>query len=80
MVVLNTVTTLNKRITVGSKCILIDKSNEDWSKSGTRAAGFFRKNILWNKPTVEASVNDLNGKYKDIRFRYKRCFHYTVNG
>lgn len=48
------------------------KSNEDWTKSGIRTAGFYSKHVLWNKPTIEASVNDLNRKYKDIKFKYKK--------
>ena len=48
------------------------KSNEDWTKSGIRTPGFMSKNLLWNKPTIEASVNDLNRKYKDIKFKYKK--------
>ena len=48
------------------------KSNEDWTKSGIRTAGFYSKHVLWNKPTIEASVNDLNKKYKDIKFKYKK--------
>ena len=48
------------------------KSNEDWTKSGIRTAGFYSKLFLWNKPTIEASVNDLNKKYKDINFKYKK--------
>ena len=48
------------------------KSNEDWTKSGIRTPGFYSKHVLWNKPTIEASVNDLNKKYKDINFKYKK--------
>ena len=48
------------------------KSNEDWTKSGIRTAGFYSKHVLWNKPTIEASINDLNKKYKDINFKYKK--------
>ena len=48
------------------------KSNEDWTKSGIRTAGFYSRWVTWNKPTIEASVNDLNKKYKDIKFKYKK--------
>ena len=47
------------------------KATEDWTKSGVKTAGFYSRNILWNKPTVQASVNDLNSKYKDIKFILK---------
>ena len=45
-----------------------DSMGEDWGKSGIRTAGFYAKNILWNKKSVKASVDDLNRKYKDIHF------------
>ena len=45
------------------------KSNEDWSKSGIKTAGFYAKHILWNKPSIKESINDLNKKYKDIKFK-----------
>ena len=32
------------------------KPNQDWKDHTT--AGFWAKNILWNKPTIEASVRD----------------------
>jgi len=45
--------------------------NENWNKSGVKTAGFYAKHILWNKPTLKASVDDLNNKYKDIKFILK---------
>ena len=48
------------------------RKNEKWGKDGVETAGFMSKNLLWNKPTIEASVNDLNKKYKDINFKYKK--------
>jgi hypothetical protein len=33
------------------------------SKSGIDTAGFWSKNILWNKPTIEASLKDVKAKY-----------------
>ena len=42
------------------------KKQEDWTRSGIDTAGFYSKNILWNKPTISQSVADLNSKYKDI--------------
>lgn len=32
------------------------KSKEDWTASGIDTAGFWSKHILWNKPTVKASL------------------------
>ena len=48
------------------------RKNEKWGKDGVETAGFYSKHVLWNKPTIEASVNDLNKKYKDIKFKYKK--------
>ena len=42
------------------------KKNENWSDPKT--AGFDAKRILWNKPTLQASVADL----KNIFFKTKR--------
>ena len=38
--------------------------NQDWKDHTT--AGFWAKNILWNKPTIEASVRDTNKKNSQI--------------
>ena len=48
------------------------KTNENWGKTGVDTAGFYSKNVLWNKPTLEASVNDLNKKYKDVNFKLNK--------
>ena len=44
------------------------RKTEDWTRSGVDTAGFYAKHILWNKPTVAASVRDLNSKYSDVSF------------
>ena len=36
------------------------KKNEDWTKSGAKAAGWMSKHVLWNRPTLQASVADIN--------------------
>ena len=35
------------------------KDRENWSKSGIDTAGFWSRWLLWNKPTMEASYNDI---------------------
>ena len=40
--------------------------NEDWTKSGIDTAGFWAKNLLWNKPTLEGSIRDTERKF-DIK-------------
>ena len=34
------------------------KSREDWTKKGIDTAGYWAKNILWNKPTFSDSLKD----------------------
>ena len=47
------------------------KKNEDWTKSGIKTAGFYAKHVLWNKPTLKGSVDDLNKKFKNVHFTLK---------
>jgi hypothetical protein len=45
------------------------RKREDWSDPKT--AGFYAKNILWNKPTVQGSIKDTNQRFKSLRISYK---------
>ena len=45
-------------------------SQEDHTISNALSPAFLARNILWNKPTVEASIRDLNRRYK-TEFRLK---------
>ena len=63
--------TLHKDPERKARYIARHKSNEDWAKSGIKIAGFYAKHVLWNKPTLQASVNDLNHRYKNIKFILK---------
>ena len=47
------------------------KKNEDWALSGIKTPGFYAKHVLWNKPTLKGSVDDLNKKYNSINFILK---------
>ena len=47
------------------------RTNEKWGNDGVDTAGFMSKMLLWNKPTLQASVADLNNKYKNITFKMK---------
>jgi hypothetical protein len=40
------------------------KGKEKWNKSGMYSAGFWAKHILWNKPSLRASINDTSRKFK----------------
>ena len=43
----------------------IHKKNEGWTKSCAKAAGFYNKHVLWNRPTLKANVDDINQRLKD---------------
>lgn len=44
--------------------------NETWSKSGMKTAGFWSKWLLWNKPTLKASIEDTERRFN---IRIHRC-------
>ena len=46
-------------------------NNEDWTKSGAKTAGFYSKHVLWNKPTLKASVDDINKRFKGLNVEMK---------
>ena len=35
------------------------EKNEDWTKSGLDTAGFWSRWLLWNKPTIKESYQDI---------------------
>ena len=45
------------------------KKNEDWTKPGVKTAGWMSKHILWNKPTLQASVADINKNLKSLKVK-----------
>ena len=45
------------------------KKNEDWTRSGIDTPGFLSRFILWNQPTLQESIKDLNTRYKDVHFK-----------
>ena len=47
------------------------RKRENWSKSGIKSAGFWSKWILWNKPSVIASIRDTEKRF-GIKIIYKR--------
>lgn len=46
-------------------------SNEDWNKSNIASPAFLSRFVLWEKPTLQGSINNLNNKYKDVKFKLK---------
>ena len=45
------------------------KPTQNWKDHTT--AGFYAKNILWNKPTIEASIRDTNRKFPNLNIKLK---------
>ena len=39
------------------------KKNENWGKSGIDTAGFWSRWLLWNKPTIKESYNDIKNRF-----------------
>jgi hypothetical protein len=39
------------------------KKNEDWGKSGIDTAGFWSRWLLWNKPTIKESYQDIKKRF-----------------
>ena len=47
------------------------KKNEDWNKSGAKTAGFYCKHVLWNKPTLKESIDDINKRFNNLNIKRK---------
>ena len=45
------------------------QKRENWGNPLT--AGFWSKNILWNKKTLKQSINDTNDKFKNVNIKLK---------
>jgi hypothetical protein len=39
------------------------KTNANWSKYGIDTAGFWSRWLLWNKPTIKESYNDIKRRF-----------------
>ena len=61
--------TLHKSEKRKQMCITRHHKRENWTDPKT--AGFYAKNILWNKPTIQASIKDTNQRFKGLRITYK---------
>ena len=42
------------------------KTSEDWALSGIDAAGFWARWLLWNKPSIAASIRDINQRFSTL--------------
>ena len=43
--------------------IIRHERNEDWTNSGLETAGFWARWILWNKPSISASLADVKSRF-----------------
>ena len=55
--------TINKDEDRKNLYILRHQKNEDWGKSGIDTAGFWSRWLLWNKPTIKESYQDIKRKF-----------------
>ena len=46
-------------------------NNENWGTTGVKTAGFWSRHILWSKPTLKASVDDINKRFKHLNVKMK---------
>ena len=42
------------------------KSTEDWTLAGVATAGFWARYVLWNKPSITASIRDINQRFTSL--------------
>ena len=42
------------------------KTNENWKKSGIKSAGFWSRWVLWNKPSITASIADIKQRFNIV--------------
>jgi hypothetical protein len=42
------------------------RSRENWNKSGIQTAGFWSRWLLWNKPTLDESIRDIEKRFHVI--------------
>jgi hypothetical protein len=46
------------------------RAKENWGKSGIHTPGFWSRWLLWNKPTLAASIQDVQNRFN---IRLRRC-------
>ena len=45
------------------------KKNEGWTLQGIKSAGFWARWLLWNKPSLSASMADVNKRFSSLAVR-----------
>lgn len=56
--------TTHKDVTRRERYLLRHKAREDWTRSGILTPGFWSRWILWNLPTLEASLADVRRRFQ----------------
>lgn len=56
--------TKHKDMTRKKRYILRHRGRENWTKSGINTPGFWSRWLLWNKPTIQASILDIERRFK----------------
>ena len=47
------------------------EKRENWKKSGIHTSGFWSRWLLWNKPTIEESIKDVEKRF-NVKIKYKK--------
>jgi hypothetical protein len=47
------------------------KARENWSKSGIQTAGFWSRWLLWNKPSLDESIRDIEKRFR-VKITFRR--------
>ena len=42
------------------------KTSEDWTLAGVDTAGFWARWLIWNKPSITASIRDINQRFSSL--------------
>ena len=42
------------------------KTTENWTLSGVDTAGFWARWLLWNKPSITASIGNINQRFQSL--------------
>ena len=48
----------------------IARHKKEWGLDA-KSAGFYNKHVLWNKPTLKASIDDINKRFKHLNVKMK---------
>lgn len=63
--------TVFKDIERKKRYIIRHQKNENWNKSGINTAGFWSRWLLWNKPTLKSSMQNIMDKFNiDIAYYF----------